>query len=193
MRFVVFFCFCFFYFNTGCTCIGRQRPGRLGGSTRLSSKLSFCCPSKNSPPTVLLEFDGEAQLRKEKDLENETKNKWFKLLIVLKRAQQPFFPSLPMDYPCIRLIGTVDVVLRQEAGQPCTQRTAKHPAFASGALLHRRHENKVSLQQLQLVIVLRHVRVHDLQCLRGARWLRAIKTAAISSARATTEERKHAC
>lgn len=70
-----FFVFVFFYFNTGCTCIGRQRPGRLGGSTRLSSKLSFCCPSKNSPPTVLLEFDGEAQLRKEKDLENETKNK----------------------------------------------------------------------------------------------------------------------
>lgn len=72
-----------------------------------------------------------------------------------------------MDDPCIRLIGTVDVVLRQEAGQPRTQRTAIHPAFASGALLHRRHENKVSLQQLQLVIVLRHVRVHDLQCLRG--------------------------
>lgn len=71
-----------------------------------------------------------------------------------------------MDNPGVGLIGTVDVVLRQQARQPRAQRGAVHPALAGTALLHRRHEDEVSGHQLQLVVVLRHIRVHDLQRLQ---------------------------
>lgn len=72
-----------------------------------------------------------------------------------------------MDDPGVGLISTVDVVLRQQAGQPRAQGGAVHPALAGGALFHRRHEDKVSRHQLELIIILRHVRVHDLQRLQG--------------------------
>ncbi len=77
-------------------------------------------------------------------------------------------PSLPVDNPGVRLVSAVDVVLRQQARQPRAQRGAVHPALAGTALLHRRHEDKVSWRQLELIVILRHIRVHDLQCLQGA-------------------------
>lgn len=78
------------------------------------------------------------------------------------------FTSLPMDDPRIRLISTADVVLRQQARQPCGQRGAIHPALTGSALLNRRHEDKISCQQLKLIVILRQIWVHDLQCLRGS-------------------------
>ncbi len=78
------------------------------------------------------------------------------------------FPSLPVDDPGIRLISTADVVLRQQARQPRAQRGAVHPALTRSALLHRRHKDKISWHQLKLIVILRHIRVHDLQCLQGA-------------------------
>lgn len=75
-------------------------------------------------------------------------------------------PSSPMDDPRVRLVRSADVVLGQQAGQPGAQRRAVQPALAGCTLLHRRHEDEVSLQQLQLVVVLRHIRVHHLKCLQ---------------------------
>lgn len=73
-----------------------------------------------------------------------------------------------MDNPGVRLVSTVDIVLRQQARQPRAQRSAVHPALAGTALLPRRHEDKVSWHQLKLIIILRSIRVHDLQCLQWA-------------------------
>lgn len=78
------------------------------------------------------------------------------------------FPSLPMDDPGVGLISSVDIVLRQQARQPRAQRGAVHPALTGTALLHWRHEDKVSWRQLKLIVILRHIRVHDLECLQGA-------------------------
>lgn len=74
---------------------------------------------------------------------------------------------LPVDDPGVGLICSVDVVLRQQARQPRGQRGAVHPPLADGALLHGRHEDKIPRHQLQLVIILRYIRVHDLQRLQG--------------------------
>jgi len=78
---------------------------------------------------------------------------------------------LPVDNPRVRLIGTTNVVLRQQAREPRAQRSAIHPALTGSALLHWRHEDEVSLQQLELIVILRHIRVQDLQCLQGGRRL----------------------
>lgn len=88
----------------------------------------------------------------------------------------PRFLSLPVDDPGVGLISAVDVVLRQQARQPRAQRGAVHPALTGAALLHRRREDEVSWHQLQLVVILRHIRVHDLQCLHGGgRWGAAVR------------------
>lgn len=76
--------------------------------------------------------------------------------------------SLPVDNPGVRLVGAADVVLGQQARHPCAQRGAVHPALAGRGLLHRRHEDKVARQQLELIVILGRVRVHDLQRLQQA-------------------------
>lgn len=62
------------------TCIGGQRPVRLEGSIRLSRRLSLSFSSNNNPLTVLLEMDGEAQLKIEWDL--RIRHRWRSLLML---------------------------------------------------------------------------------------------------------------
>ena len=72
-----------------------------------------------------------------------------------------------MEHPGVGLVGAADVVLGQQAGQPGGQGAALHPALAGPALLQGGHEHKVPRDQLQLVLVLGHVGVHDLEALQG--------------------------
>lgn len=90
--------------------------------------------------------------------------------------------SLPVEDPGVGLVGAVDVVLGQQPRQPGGQRRAVHPALAGTALLRGGHEDEVSRHQLQLVLILRHIRVHDLQCLQeggAGRWSTAIRQKAV--------------
>lgn len=72
-----------------------------------------------------------------------------------------------MEDPRVGLVGQADVVLGQQTRQARGQRGPVHPALARAALIHRRHENKIARNQLQLVLVLRLVGVHHPQRLQG--------------------------
>lgn len=85
----------------------------------------------------------------------------------VRRENEPALCS-PVEDPRVGLIGQTDVILRQQAGQARGQRGAVHPALTGAALIHRRHEDEIAGNQLQLILVLRHVRVHHSQCLRGS-------------------------
>lgn len=68
----------------------------------------------------------------------------------------------PVKDPGAALVSLGDVVLRQESGATCGQGRAIDPALAGAGLLHGRHEDEVPGDQLQLVVVLRGVRVDHL-------------------------------
>lgn len=71
--------------------------------------------------------------------------------------------SLPVEDPGVTLIGPHDVVLREQPGAACGQGRAVDPALARAGLLHHTHEDEVSRDQLQLIIILRGVGVHHPQ------------------------------
>ena len=72
----------------------------------------------------------------------------------------------PVEHPGVGLVRQADVVLGQQPRQPGSQRGPVHPALAGAALIHRRHEDVVAGDQLQLVLVLGRVGVHHPQRLR---------------------------
>lgn len=72
-----------------------------------------------------------------------------------------------MKHPGVRLVGQAHVVLRQESRQAGGQRGSVDPALAGAGLVHGRREDKIPRNQLQFVIVLGHVGVHDPQRLQA--------------------------
>ena len=82
---------------------------------------------------------------------------------VLQKAagREPGMGS-PVKYPGAALVGLGDVVLRQESRAARGQGRAIDPALAGAGLLHGRHEDEVPGDQLQLIVVLRGVRVDHL-------------------------------